>query len=294
MAATPAQGDFRVLWLGDPRVLPGQGWEVAPGLAYTVSEDGLPDITGLWPGSSPGQAAALGGRRTGGPSPRHSAPGSALGALCRAVHRGGGHARPRRSPGLQTPIAHPPPADLSARWLRRSTCARSSRRVGSTSSSTRWRCPCAPRGPPWPGRRRRAGSAVTGAAPELTGWRPALLGRPDATAVTGRVPAGTVLDARGSGHELAPDRTARCRRARLELLRVRGDVPRGSTGHGDRGVRGVVVPRGRDRRGDGGLGRPGRGAGGAGLVARLVVGTLGPGRVAAPPAAPVHGDRRWA
>ena len=60
MSANKAQGDFRVLWLGDPRVLPGNGWELAPGLAYTVSENGLPDMTGLWPGSSPGKAAAIG------------------------------------------------------------------------------------------------------------------------------------------------------------------------------------------------------------------------------------------
>jgi hypothetical protein len=58
--ARQSKGNFRVLWLGDPSVLPGGSWQVAPGLAYSLSEGGLPDVTSLWPGSSPGPAAALG------------------------------------------------------------------------------------------------------------------------------------------------------------------------------------------------------------------------------------------
>jgi GT2 family glycosyltransferase len=53
-------GNFRVLWLADPRVLPGGGWSLAPGLAYSLSEDGLGNATEMWSGSSPGAAGAVG------------------------------------------------------------------------------------------------------------------------------------------------------------------------------------------------------------------------------------------
>ncbi|HTZ09674.1 MAG TPA: glycosyltransferase, partial [Acidimicrobiales bacterium] len=59
MGSSRAPGDFRVLWLGDPRLLPGGGWALSPGLAYAVSENGLPDATALWSGSDPGPAAAV-------------------------------------------------------------------------------------------------------------------------------------------------------------------------------------------------------------------------------------------
>ena len=94
MSADKAQGDFRVLWLGDPRVLPGNGWELSPGLAYVVSENGLPDITGLWPGSSPGQAAAIG---TGIRLARSHATvrlGRLLAPYARPLRGGGGHPGP--------------------------------------------------------------------------------------------------------------------------------------------------------------------------------------------------------
>jgi hypothetical protein len=40
---SPSQsGGFRVLWIGDPSVLPIAGWSVAPGVAVATSTDGLP------------------------------------------------------------------------------------------------------------------------------------------------------------------------------------------------------------------------------------------------------------
>jgi len=53
-------GNFRVLWLADPRVLPGGGWSVTPGLGYSISEDGLGNAAQVWSGASPGAAAAVG------------------------------------------------------------------------------------------------------------------------------------------------------------------------------------------------------------------------------------------
>jgi GT2 family glycosyltransferase len=55
---TPS-GPFRVLWLGDPGALPLRGWQVAPGYAVGLSEDGLPDATGSWPAASPGAASEV-------------------------------------------------------------------------------------------------------------------------------------------------------------------------------------------------------------------------------------------
>lgn len=59
MAARSPAGGFRVLWLADPRILPGAGWQLPGDTAYTLSEGGLPDATGLWPGADPGAAAGI-------------------------------------------------------------------------------------------------------------------------------------------------------------------------------------------------------------------------------------------
>ena len=37
-----SDGSYRMLWLGDPDVLPLASWEVEPGLAYATSDDGTP------------------------------------------------------------------------------------------------------------------------------------------------------------------------------------------------------------------------------------------------------------
>jgi len=52
-------GGFRALWLADPRALPGGGWQLEPGVAYAVTDGGLPDSTALWAGSHPGPADAV-------------------------------------------------------------------------------------------------------------------------------------------------------------------------------------------------------------------------------------------
>ena len=57
--ARSAQGPFRVLWLADPRALPGGGWSAGAGLAYATSEGGLPSATDLWAPASPGPAARI-------------------------------------------------------------------------------------------------------------------------------------------------------------------------------------------------------------------------------------------
>ena len=59
LAAKAPPGGFRVLWLGDPRALPGGGWQLEPGLGYEVTDGGLPDMTAMWPGSDPGPAGVV-------------------------------------------------------------------------------------------------------------------------------------------------------------------------------------------------------------------------------------------
>ncbi|HZN13822.1 MAG TPA: glycosyltransferase family 2 protein [Acidimicrobiales bacterium] len=48
------EGAFRVLWIGDPEALPMQGWSLGDGVAYGLSDQGVPDVTELWPASDEG------------------------------------------------------------------------------------------------------------------------------------------------------------------------------------------------------------------------------------------------
>ena len=57
-APTGAPG-FDVLWLGDPAAVPAPCWQIRPGLAFAVSEDGLPDGRRLWPSANPGVGATV-------------------------------------------------------------------------------------------------------------------------------------------------------------------------------------------------------------------------------------------
>jgi GT2 family glycosyltransferase len=41
-------GDYRILWIGDPRALPQPGWELTAGVAYALSNNGAPDIRDAW------------------------------------------------------------------------------------------------------------------------------------------------------------------------------------------------------------------------------------------------------
>jgi hypothetical protein len=53
----PSDG-YRVLWLGDPQVLPA-GWPIAPGLAYTMSANGMPAASDLWLPAAPPRTAGV-------------------------------------------------------------------------------------------------------------------------------------------------------------------------------------------------------------------------------------------
>ena len=51
----------RILWIGDPNVLPGGGgWTWRDGISYATSLEGGPDIRDLWPGAAEGATRRLG------------------------------------------------------------------------------------------------------------------------------------------------------------------------------------------------------------------------------------------
>jgi hypothetical protein len=50
---------FRVLWLGDPEVLPLDGWSLDDRLAYATSNEGTPTVVNLWSGADDGATANL-------------------------------------------------------------------------------------------------------------------------------------------------------------------------------------------------------------------------------------------
>jgi hypothetical protein len=252
MGAHSGPGDFRVLWLGDPRVLPGGGWQLAPGLAYSVSENGLGDATEIWSGSSPGAAAAI-GRQVG---------------LARrgSTVRLGGLLAPYAIryvvvvdnlapsiPGFQSPVGYAPPPDLNTALLSqldlrqiigqggfevfvdnaalperavltRGTSPPSSLSTpdvaGATTASTSTTTTSTTTTTTTPvSSARSATVSPVGADQALEGWRPVLQAPPGATSVSGPVPVGTVVAA------VAPARS-------WELVEPGGQVQRSQTAFG--------------------------------------------------------------
>lgn len=59
MAARNHPGQFRVLWLGDPALLPGPSWSVGPGLSATVTEGSTPDLATTLTPVAPGPLATV-------------------------------------------------------------------------------------------------------------------------------------------------------------------------------------------------------------------------------------------
>jgi GT2 family glycosyltransferase len=49
----------RVLWLGNPSALPLTSWQISPGLAFGVSDGGLPSAPSIWPSTHEGNATSI-------------------------------------------------------------------------------------------------------------------------------------------------------------------------------------------------------------------------------------------
>ncbi len=254
--AHQTRGNFRVLWVGDPAVLPGgSGWQVAPGLAYSLSEEGLPDATAMWPGSSPGPATAIGEAVRLGLDARDRAtrsPSRALrGALRgRALHSGADGSGIGRDPvaAASAPVATEP--------VRPGGPTTGDRRDGIRRLHGRRRT-CGTR----PSRAEVADEALRRGDP---------LGMGSGAERTTRGDGGD--RARGRGDALrrgcAASRVAGGGRrfepaaaAQASHLRVCAELRHHKALEGDPQVRRFVVPRGRGRRGDRLVGLRHRGAG---------------------------------
>lgn len=49
-ATDPVEGDYRILWVGDPSVMPAGAWQYEPGIAYAITDDGPITIADRWVG----------------------------------------------------------------------------------------------------------------------------------------------------------------------------------------------------------------------------------------------------
>jgi GT2 family glycosyltransferase len=200
MSTHSAQGDFRVLWLGDPRVLPGGGWQLSPGLAYSISEDGLGDATEMWSGSSPGPASAIGDRVE---LARHGST-VRLGALLapyaiRYVVVVDSLAP--SIPGFQSPLQDAPPTDLEPALLSQLDLRQIIGQGGfdvfidDAALPERAVLAAAPRSSAPSAHQTSSPPSAVGTDQALVGWTPVLDAPRGASQATGPVPAGTVLAA---------------------------------------------------------------------------------------------------
>ena len=49
-AQNPPEGDYRILWIGDPQVMPVPAWTLEPGIGYAITDDGPLTQYEMWPG----------------------------------------------------------------------------------------------------------------------------------------------------------------------------------------------------------------------------------------------------
>ena len=109
-AGRDAKG-YDVLWLGDPEALAAPSWQVRRGLAFAVSEDGLPDGRRLWPSADPGVGSGV-------ETALAQAEAALTVRLGAALARAGvryvivPYAVAPDLPGVQVPPSFPPPASL--------------------------------------------------------------------------------------------------------------------------------------------------------------------------------------
>ena len=49
-AENPSEGDYRILWIGNPHVMPVPSWTLRPGIGYAITDDGPLTQYETWPG----------------------------------------------------------------------------------------------------------------------------------------------------------------------------------------------------------------------------------------------------
>jgi GT2 family glycosyltransferase len=188
--ASRTEGNFRVLWVGDPAVLPAGAWQLSPGLAYALSENGFPDATSLWPGSSPGPASAVGTAVRLTESHRTVRLGYLLAPYAIRYVIVVSTLAPT-AVGSEPTLSRAPPAELLAGLTGQIDLRGVISQPGfdvfvdDAALPERALLPAD----------RSAAPRSAGPASSLTGWRAVLGGDPGSTHVTGHVGAGTILDA---------------------------------------------------------------------------------------------------
>ncbi len=186
MQRLPAAGAFRVLWIGDPRLVPGAAWPLSGGQAFVLGQNGVPDGTGLGAGADPGAAAAVGDAvrlaRSGDTVRlgRLLAPyGIRYVVLVKSLAPD--------SPGFRSAVAGTPSAVLQSALGRQLDLQLVPGEGGYQLYANAAAVPLR-------GTRSTATASASGPA---GGWRPALPGPPSAATYRGRVPAGQLLVAAG-------------------------------------------------------------------------------------------------
>jgi GT2 family glycosyltransferase len=200
-------GNFRVLWLGDPAVLPAGAWQLSKGFAYALSENGLGDATSLWPGSSPGPASAVGAAVRLAESAKTVRLGHLLAPYAVRYVVVVSSLGPS-TVGPQSTLSRSLPSDLLPGFARqidlRQLISQSGFEVFVDDAALPERAlrPASPASAnAVHGATRTAPSATvfgvstSGSSPALSGWHAVLRGVPGSTHVTGRVGAGTIFDA---------------------------------------------------------------------------------------------------
>lgn len=189
---TAQAGDYRVLWVGYPAALPLSAWSLQPGVAYATSTDGEPTLAEDWPVGPSGAAGQLAADLRLVESGLTTQIGHILapaGVLYIVVPN---HVGPSGAGGRAVPV---PSALLSGLGLQTDLKSEPSDPDYTVYENAAW-APLRSIRPP----------AVTAAAEasgpsavrrlqqaDLGGARPVLTGG-DATAVTGALPGGAVID----------------------------------------------------------------------------------------------------
>ncbi len=193
MPGNQQQGGFRVLWLGDPAVLPLSGWRLSPGLAYATSQDGLPTATDLWPSADPGSSTLMADAVQAAQNGRTALLGRLLSQFGIRYIVVPTQSAPA-SPDVPYLPSFPPPGDLSASLSNQVDLRQLNAGGGlMVFQNTDW----APQRAQVGGRAAAiaAGSSAETAAlfAPLAQSRPVLSGGPSSLDFTGRVSAGHVL-----------------------------------------------------------------------------------------------------
>ena len=206
-------GDYRVLYLGDPRLIPFPSTDIGDGVAMALVDDGAADLRDRWAVTRPAGRRPAAGRHRPDRHDRHAA--AAAGCSPRSASARSSCRPRRRTSTASDAAADPRRPDRRPRWPARPgrSVARRRRCSASTTRRTSRRPPCSPAR--W---RRLGGRGRRGRRRRRDGRRDAGVrrrrhdaGRPAATsrpASSTSAPRGPRLASSRSAARRSPARTA--------------------------------------------------------------------------------------